>query len=127
MKVTSYYPVFYTEDLETEAKRYTDDLGFSIVHDVEVKGTRYLILDNNGNRIDLINMVLPNKSFSTGFYGMRANVDNFEEGMEYFTKQGLKQEGAIREDKSSKVAVLVGRDGMRVVLFHHIKREKMML
>lgn len=126
MKVTSYYPVFFAEDLEAEAKRYTDDLGFSIVHDVEVKDLRYLILDNHGNRLDLINTVLPNRSFSTGFYGMRANVDNFDEGMDYFKNQGLKQEGQIRENKSSKVAVLVGRDGMRVVLFHHLKQEELM-
>ena len=127
MKVTSYYPVFYAEDMETEAKRYTDDLGFTVVHDAEVKGFRYLILDNNGNRIDLINTVLPNVPFSTGFYGMRANVDNFEEGLEYFTKQGMKQAGEIREDKSNKVATLIGKDGMRVVLFHHLKREEMLL
>jgi len=126
MKVTSYYPVFFAEDLEAEAKRYTDDLGFSIVHHAEVKDFRYLVLDNHGNRIDLINTVLPNKSFSSGFYGMRANVDNFEEGMEYFKSQGLKQEGQTRENESNKVAVLVGRDGMRVVLFHHLKHESMM-
>ena len=123
MKVTSFYPVFYAEDLEAEAKRYTNDLGFSIVHDIEVKGMRYLILDNNGNRIDLINTGLPFSSFATGFYGMRANVDNFDEGMEYFMKQGMKQEGKIREEKTSKSVVFVGKDGMRIVLFQHLKKE----
>ena len=126
MKVTSYYPVFFAEDLETEAKRYIDDLGFSLIHDAEVKGFRYLILDNHGNRIDLIYTSLPFASFTTGFYGMRANVDNFDEGLKYFTGQGLKQEGEIREEKSSKSVVLVGRDGMRVVLFQHLKGEEIL-
>lgn len=126
MKVTSYYPVFFAEDLETEAERYIDDLGFSLVHDAEVKGLRYLVLDNHGNRIDLINTSLPFASFTTGFYGMRANVDNFDEGLEYFRGQGLKEEGPVREGKSSKSVVLVGRDGMRVVLFQHLIGEEIL-
>ena len=121
MKVTSYYPVFYTENLEEEAKRYTEDLGFSIVHRIEVRDLEYYILDNGGNRIDLIHSTLPYAPFDTGFYGMRVNVDDFEEGLAYFKNLGMVQEGDIKEDDSRITAVLVGKDGMRVILFHHKK------
>ena len=121
MKVTSYYPVFYTENLEEEAKRYTEDLGFSVVHKIDVKDLEYYILDNGGNRIDLIHSTLPYAPFETGFYGMRVNVDDFVEGIAYFKNQGLIQEGETKEDDSRKTAVLIGHDGMRIILFHHKK------
>ena len=121
MKLTSYYPVFYTDDLDAESKRYVEDLGFSILHRIRVKDLEYFILENNGNRIDLIQFEHPFSPSATGFYGIRANVDNFDEGFEYFKNQGMVQEGAIREDDSAKTVVLIGRDGMRIVLFHHKK------
>ena len=121
MKVTSYYPVFYAENLEEEARRYIEDLGFSVVHKIQVKDVEYYILDNGGNRIDLIHSVLPFTTIDSGFYGMRVNVDDFDEGYEYFKNQGRVQEGDVRENDSSKSVVLVGRDGMRIVLFHHKK------
>ena len=121
MKVTSYYPVFYAEDLEAEAKRYIDELGFCVVHRIQVKGMEYYVLDNGGNRIDLIHSTLPYATFQTGFYGMRVNVDNFDEGYEYFKNLGMVQQGDIAETDSNKSVVLIGHDGMRTILFHHKK------
>ena len=112
---------FFAKDLDAEAKRYTEDLGFTIKHSIEVKDYRYYILENNGNRIDLVDSSLPHLSFDTGFYGMRVNVDNFEEGLAYFTGQGMKQEGKTRETESALSAVLIGRDGHRIILFQHKK------
>ena len=122
MKITSFYPVFFAEDLEAAVKRFTEDLGFSVIHRTQVKDLEYYVLDNNGNRIDLVHTGLPFTPFPSGFYGMRVNTDNFDEGLEYFTGQGMKQQGETRESESSKSAVLIGRDGMRVVLFHHIRK-----
>ena len=121
MKVTSYYPVFYTENLEEEARRYTEDLGFSVVHRIDVEGLEYYVLDNNGSRIDLIHSTLPHVSFDKGFYGMRVNVDDFDEGYEYFKSQGMIPESDIKESDSSKNVVFIGRDGTRTILFHHKK------
>ena len=120
MKVTSYYPVFFAEDLEAEVKRYTEDLGFSVVHWIEVKGLEYYVLDNGGNRIDLVRATLPFAPFQNGFYGMRVNTDNFDEGYAYFKQLGMTQEGETSVTDSSKTAVLVGHDGMRIVLFQHL-------
>ena len=33
MKVTDYYPILYAEDIEAETKRFTEELGFSVIHD----------------------------------------------------------------------------------------------
>lgn len=123
MKVSSYYPVFYAEDLEAEVKRYTEDLGFVVKHKTDVKELRYYILENNGNRIDLVQTSLPFLSASNGYYGIRVNVDRFEDGLEYFKGRGMVQEGPERETDSARYAVLVGRDGSRIVLFQHIKKD----
>ena len=123
MKVTSYYPVFFAEDLDAEAKRYTEDLGFTIKHKTNVKDLQYYILENNGNRIDLVHTTLPNLPFTSGFYGIRVNVDHFEEGLEYFQGQGMKMAGTVRETESARSAVLIGRDGTRIVLFQHVKQD----
>ena len=32
MKVTSYYPIFYAKDIESELKRYQEDFGFELLH-----------------------------------------------------------------------------------------------
>ena len=122
MKVTSYYPVFFAEDLEAEVKRYTEDLGFSVVHRTQVKDLEYYVLDNNGNRIDLMHTSVPFAPLESGFYGMRVNTDDFDEGLEYFKNQGMKQQGETRVTESNKSAVLIRRDGMRIILFHHIKK-----
>ena len=121
MKVSAYYPVFYCEDLDAEAKRYVEDLGFTIRHRTEVKNFEYIVLENNGTRIDLAHVTLPFSSSETGFYGMRVNVDNFDEGVEYFKGRGLIPEGAARESASSISQVMIGRDGSRVIIFHHKK------
>ena len=121
MKVTAYYPVFYAENLEEEAKRYTEELGFTIVHRLAVKDLEYYVLDNGGNRIDLIHSTLPFLTFETGFYGMRVNVDDFDEGLAYFKARGMVQEGETRDEESRKTAVLQGRDVSRIILFHHKK------
>jgi len=123
MKITSYYPVFFAEDLEAEVKRYTEDLGFTVKHKTEVKDLSYYILENNGNRIDVVHTTIQHLPFEKGFYGIRVNVDNFEEGMSYFKGQGMKQEGNIRETDSARSAVLIGRDGSRIILFQHIKKD----
>ena len=121
MNVTSYYPVFYAEDLEAEAKRYTEDLGFTIKHKTEVKDLQYYILENNGNRIDLVHTTISHLPFSSGYYGIRVNVDNFEEGLTYFKNQGMTPEGEIRETDSARSVVLIGHDGSRIILFQHMK------
>ena len=120
MKITDYYPIFYTDDVEKESRRYADDLGFEIKHRPEIEFLDYAVLENEHNRrIDLVCSHFPNDSFKEGFLGMRANVDNFDEGFAYFEKQGYAVFGTAHETESSITALMTKGDGSYIVLFHH--------
>ena len=120
MKVTDYYPIFYTEDVEGEAKRYSEDLGYTVKHRPDIENLDYAVLENEqGRRIDLVCSYFPADSFKEGFLGMRANVDNYDEGLEYFEKQGYSMFGTAHHTDSSVTALLTKGDGTYIVLFHH--------
>ena len=75
MKVTDFYPIFYTNDVEAEIERYAKDLGFALKHRPEIEFLDYAVLENkNGRRIDLVCSHFPSDSFTEGYLGMRANV-----------------------------------------------------
>ena len=123
MKISDYYPIFYAEDVEAEARRFTEELGFTVKHRPKIEFLDYLVLENDKKRrIDLVCSHFPADSFKEGFLGMRANVDNFDEGRAYFEAQGYELFGTAHETASSITALLTKGDGTYIVLFHHKKR-----
>lgn len=123
MKVTDYYPIFYTEDIEAESKRFTEEMGFEVIHRPQIEFLDYVVLENEKKRrIDLVCSHFPADSFNDGFLGMRANVDNYEEGLAYFEAQGYALFGTAHETESSIIALLSKGDGTYLVLFHHKRR-----
>ena len=123
MKVTDYYPIFYAEDLEKEIRRFTEDLGFEVKHRPEIEYLEYAVLENEKKRrIDLVCSHFPADNFKEGFLGMRANVDNYDEGLAYFDKQGYSVFGTAHETDSSVTALLTKGDGSYIVLFYHKRK-----
>lgn len=123
MKVTDYYPIFYTEDIEAESKRFTEEMGFEVIHRPQIEFLDYVVLENEKKRrIDLVCSHFPADSFKDGFLGMRANVDDYEEGLAYFEAQGYALFGTAHETESSITALLSKGDGTYLVLFHHKRR-----
>ncbi|MBR2552073.1 MAG: hypothetical protein IKR06_02190 [Erysipelotrichaceae bacterium] len=120
MKVTDFYPIFYTNDVEAEIERYAKDLGFALKHRPEIEFLDYAVLENkNGRRIDLVCSHFPSDSFTEGYLGMRANVNDFEAGVSYFAKQGYAIFGEPHETAASIVALLNKGEKDFIVLFHH--------
>lgn len=120
MKVTDYYPVFYTNDVESEIKRFTEDLGFTVKHRPKIEFLDYAVLENENRRcVDIVCSHFPADSFKEGFLGMRVNVDDFDEGVTYFRAQGYDMFGTPHETASSVTALLKRGDGSCLVLFHH--------
>ena len=123
MKVTDYYPIFYTKDIEAESKRFTEEMGFEVTHRPQIEFLDYVVLKKKKKRrIDLVCSHFPADSFKDGFLGMRANVDNYEEGLAYFEAQGYALFGTAHETESSITALLSKGDGTYLVLFHHKRR-----
>ena len=124
MKVTDCYPIFYSEDIDAAAKRFTEDLGFSVKHRPKLEMLDYVILENeNKRRVDIVRSYFPADSFKEGFLGMRVNVDDFDESVAYFKEHGYEVFGTAHEIESSVYALLTNGDGTYLVLFHH-KRNK---
>lgn len=125
MTVTDFYPIFYAEDIEAETKRFTEDLGFAVKHKPRIEFLDYVVLENKKNRrVDLVCSHFPADSFKQGFLGMRANVDDYAEGLSYFEAQGYAVFGTAHETESSITALLKKSDGTCLVLFHHKKQHE---
>ena len=120
MKVSDFYPVFYAEDIEAEIKRFTEDLGFSLKHRPRIQMLEYAALENeNKRRVDIVCSHFPADSFKDGFLGMRANVDDFDEGVAYFNALGYEIFGTAHDTDSFVTALMTKGDGTYLVVFHH--------
>ena len=123
MKVSNYYPVFYTNDVEKETKRMTEELGFTVKHRPKIEYLDYAVLeDANNSRLDIVCSHFPADNFSEGFLGMRVNVDNFDEGVAYFEEQGYLLFGTAHETDSRITGLLVRDNKDYIILFHHKKK-----
>lgn len=123
MKVTDFYPIYYAEDLEAETKRFTEDLGFKVIHEPQIALLEYVVLENEKKRrVDIVRSHFPADSFKDGFLGMRANVDDFDEAVSYFGAQGYTIFGTAHDTESSVTALLTKGDGTYLVLFHHKRK-----
>ena len=107
MKVTDFYPVFYATDIETETKRFTEELGFTVKHKPQIEFLDYVVLENDKKRrLDLVRSHFPADSFKEGFLGMRVNVDDYEECVSYFEARGYTVFGTAHETESSITALM---------------------
>lgn len=121
MKVTDFYPIFYAEDLEAEIRRFTEDLGFSVIHRPQIEYLDYAVLENGKKRrVDLVCSHFPGDAFQEGFLGMRVNVDDFAQGLAYFEAQGYAVFGTAHETASCITALLT-KGGSCLVVFQHKK------
>ena len=123
MKVTSYYPIFYANDIESEVKRYQEDFGFEVMHHPKAEGLDLYVLGvGDGTRINLVHLDTTDANGAEdGFYGMRVNVDNFDEGVVYFEGQGYEKATSVIETESFKAMRLKKSNGHYVVVFYHKK------
>ena len=122
MKVSDFYPIFYSEDIEEGIRRFTEDLGFTVKHRPKIEFLEYAVLENdNKRRVDVVCSHFPADSFKDGYLGMRVNVDDFDEGVSYFEALGYSIFGTAHETDSSMTALLTKGDGTYMVIFHHKK------
>ncbi len=122
MKITDCYPVFYTNDIEAQIKCISEDFGFEVKHRPQIKFLDYAIMENGKNRrIDIVCSHFPADHFKEGYFGMRVNVDDFDEGLSYFEEKGYSLFGEPHEVETSITGLLTREGGAYVILFHHKK------
>lgn len=94
MKVTSFYPIIATGNLEEGLAVYTDDFGFKVKRRLRYPGLMMCVLENDHqDRVDLIEI----EGAELGFYSMHVNVEEFDSGLQYFQSQGYEIEGKINK------------------------------
>ena len=122
MKVTSFYPVFHTKNIEESLKIFKEDFGLEVTHHPEIEALDYYLLaDEHGNHIDLVRSHYPKDNFTDGIIGMHVNVSDFKEGQAYFEEHGYSVVGDAKDHESFIVALLKKSDNDYVVLFQHKK------
>ncbi len=125
MKVTSFYPMYYANDLESTLKHFTEDLGFTVRHHLQqAPGPNLYVLENNGYRVDVFNFISDEVRQKEGFYAIRINVDDIDEAINNYQSWGYKIIVPARSLTKTKFATMEDDNGSRVFLFQHIKADK---
>ncbi len=122
MKITAFYPVCYTDQLEASLQFFTEKMGFKVLHDVKNDLVSLYVLECNGYRLDVLSTGVKELQTENGFYGTRINVEDFEDALDFFKAHGYKvitPEALVFEN--TKLAMLEDLNGARVFLYNHIK------
>ena len=121
MTITSFYPIFCYKDTDAAIKRY-EEIGFKVIHKFENGHLKHYVLEVGNDCLDI--MYDGNIPVEDGYFGMRVNVRDFEEGMEYFKKCGYNK--VLMEPVSGNNSIHVGltnKKGERILLYYHIRNE----
>ena len=122
MEITACYPEIFVKDLDAALKRYTEELGFKRLHTVDDGFVKLHVLDLQGCRVDIFTSDDKDiRMEQDGFYAMRVNVRDFDEGIAYYRAQGYRITLGPASTPFMKLAVLEKETGERIFLFHHIR------
>lgn len=122
MKVTSFNPVYGTENIE-EAAAFFAELGFGRIHSFEKEGFEIVTLENEaGLRMDIMNSDYVRSAGIDGFFANRLNVDDLDEALEFFKRNGAEQlSPVIQEADSREIVNIRTGNGDIYSVIHHLK------
>ena len=122
MNITSFYPVIASTNLEGSQKDM-ELLGFHVIHSMDVKGAashRALVMENDaGCRTDIFydeSVTVDNT------YAIRINVDDFDEGVEFFRSRGFTIHGEpVELPAGIVVCMYYEKANLRILIYQHNK------
>lgn len=122
MEITAYYPEFFVQDIDAALKQYTEELGFKRLHTLDDGFVKLHVLEANGYRVDIFTSEHEQIRMNhDGFYAMRINVRDFEEGIAFYQEHGYKITLGPASTSFMKLAVMENETSDRIFLFHHIR------
>ena len=89
MEITAIFPVILKKNLEAGLQEYLA-MGFERKHTTENFAMKSHVLEINGNSVEIFTSQMDIFNLPDGYYAMRINVRDFEEGVEYFGAKGYK-------------------------------------
>ena len=122
MKITGMFPAITCKNSEELIKFLCDNFGFHIAHTPQAIVSEnqsdrcYILKNENGIRFDAVHF-----DVDEPICGMCINVDNFDEALSVFEKEGYKQKTEpVVVDNSKKV--LIEKDtNIPILLIQHLK------
>ena len=123
MKVTAFFPVILYKDLDEGLKEY-EAMGFERKHSYENFAMRSHVMEINGNRVEIFTSHLDMFNMPDGYYGMRINVRDFEEAVEYLGTKGYKLFMGPFDNEYSRVGILGDNEGRKIFLYRHYRKEE---
>ena len=113
MKITAFFPVILVRDLEAGLKEY-EAMGFERKHTTENFAMKSHVLELNGNRVEIFTSQMDMFNMPDGYYGMRINVRDFEEGVDFFGTKGYKLFMGPFENEYARVGILSDAEGRKI-------------
>lgn len=123
MTITAYFPVIFCDDLEASLKKY-EAMGFERLHTTENFAMKSYVLEINGNRIEIFHSDMDMFKMDEGYYGMRVNVREFDEGLAYYENEGYKMIMGPFENDYAKVAILEDDKKRHIFLYYHKRKSE---
>lgn len=122
MKVTSFNPVYGTKNID-EAAAFFAGLGFKEIHKFVKEGFEIRTYENEaGLRMDIMNSDYVREADVNGFFACRLNVDDLQEAIDYFEKNGGETVSpVIHEGDSRDLVNIRTKNGDFYSVIQHIK------
>lgn len=122
MKITSFNPIYGTENLDA-AEAFFNGMGFKVIHRFSKEGFAVRTLENeSGLRVDIMDNDYVREAKVNGFFACRMNVDDLQEAIDFFTKEGGEMiTPIIREGDSRELVNIRTKNGDIYGVIHHIK------
>ncbi|MBP3891124.1 MAG: hypothetical protein J6D29_03040 [Solobacterium sp.] len=122
MKITSFNPIYGTQNIE-EALRFFEGLGFTVQHSFDKEGFSLRSLENSeGLRVEVMDSDYVRENNIEGYFSTRLNVDNLDEAIAYFEKEGAKAITPVfKEAETREVINYLTKNGDLYCLVHHLK------
>ncbi|MDO4940482.1 MAG: hypothetical protein Q4E33_02195 [Erysipelotrichaceae bacterium] len=122
MKITSLYPIYLADaslvDADVDALKM---VGFEEKHHfTDIDGTDVHVLNTSSDtRID----VFSNKNIQDkpGLYGLRVNVDNLDEFINFTTSIGFKKKSEIEDTETNRSIYMKSASGLKIWFIEHKK------
>lgn len=120
MKITSFNPIYGTEDLDG-AEAFFGKMGFKVIHRFSKDGFEVRTLENaSGLRMDIMNNDYVRAAKVNGFFSCRMNVDDLQEAIDFFMENGGEMvTPVIREGDSRELVNIRSKNGDLYSVIHH--------
>ena len=124
MKIKNIDPMILTDSPEEMLSLYVKTMGFTITHNLELPKVNLLVLEKDGERIDIVVDADPKEKhlFKTEAYAVRIDVDDYDQALYELLGAGCKIALDTIELTSAKFCLVKQPNGLLLGIMKHIEK-----